>query len=67
MEKFCKHKKDWFKNRVNKAVLRIKSAATPSTVSIPSLEINIQSEKHAEALYVWHRDNKINFYEKTSL
>lgn len=63
-EKFCKHKKDWFINRVNKTVVRARTMSTPNRVVIPTVELFIASEKHAESVYLSHLDNKINFYEK---
>lgn len=63
-EKFIKHKKDWFMNRVQKTVIRSRTMNTPNSVVIPSVELLIASEKHAEAVYMSHLDNKINFYEK---
>lgn len=63
-EKFCKHKKDWFLNRVNKTLIRARTMLTPRSVIIPTVELKVLSEKHAEAIYLNHLDNKINFYEK---
>jgi len=63
-EIFKRHPKAWFINRVNKTLVRARTIKTPRTVVIPTVELYVASERHAEAIYVSHLDNKINFYEK---
>lgn len=65
MEQFEKHKKEWFLNRVGELVKREFTPLTPTSVKQQSLtkQIQICSEKHAIACYVYHIDNKINFSE----
>lgn len=62
---FKKHKKEWFLNRVGEVVNREFTVLTPSSVKANELTKSIQicSEKHAVACYVYHLDNKINFTE----
>lgn len=64
MEAFVRHKKDWFTNRVDKVLVVARTIKTPSRVVLPSVEIRIASKQHAEAVYLNHVDNKVNYYEK---
>jgi len=62
---FERHTKEWFLNRVGEVVKREFTVLTPTSVKKDVLTESIQicSEKHAEACYLYHLDNKINFTE----
>lgn len=57
-KKFKKHKKQWFKNRVEKIVFKfINELPEP---------VLIKSPNHVDALYLYHLDNKIIFEDAES-
>lgn len=66
MDKFRKHKKEWFTNRVGKMVIREHSIQTPANVLMsvkPMSTFTISSYQHALGCFQYHVDNKINFLE----
>lgn len=65
MNRFEKHKKDWFTNRIGKLLKKEPTALTPAAIVNTNLTnvIMICSDKHAASLYNFHRDYKINFKE----
>mgnify|MGYP000446890052 CR=1 FL=1 len=65
LTEFSKHKREWFQNRVGEIVEKQYTKNTPPAISGTKLPraIMICSNKHAEALYVFHLENKVNFIE----
>lgn len=62
--RFEKHKKTWFINRVGQLVQKEYTRLTPAAEQKDiSTNVVIDSEKHAEALYNYHLDKKVNFKE----
>lgn len=53
--KFEKHLKVWFLNRVGKTIFTVLTSGCYPVV--------IKSKKHAEALFNYHRDYRLNYSE----
>lgn len=67
MEAFQQHQKQWFLNRVGEMVVKQFTIQTPIKVREShhnSMTLMICNRGHAEALYLYHRDNRINFIEQ---
>lgn len=65
MIQFQPHQKRWFHGNIGEIVVMEATIKTPARIKETMLkEQMIASEKHAEALYLYHRDHKVNFKEK---
>lgn len=66
MERFSKHKKEWFLNRVGKVLKIAHTFLTPQSERNKFMQtdfIKIESEQHAKAIHEYHLTKKINYYE----
>lgn len=64
MTKFQRRKKEWFVNREGQLVKVERIPASKSSAMPLPETVMICSEKHAIALWEYHRDNIINFNDK---
>lgn len=55
----------WFQTRIGKEIRKVYLACTPDKVKTEPtpLKVKIASPVHAESLYQWHKDNRVNIIE----
>jgi hypothetical protein len=63
--KFQPHTRRWFLSRIGKEIRKVYLSATPEKVKTEPtpLTVKIASPVHAESLYQWHKDNRVNIIE----